>query len=340
MKFRDYIYIICMVFFMMLAYLLFDRGFNVKTKNVVEFQEKSDLSYRVYLKENNEYNRSYLGMGERYISSLVDKINVNFKYDELFSSELNGYYNYSVVAVIHGYLKNNNEDVWTKEYRLIDNKTEVINQNDVKTIKIEDLAIVDFAKYKSELATFSQKYQLDLAGYVEVLVKIKENLDFKGIDNIVEDEKEMKLMIPLSYDTFKIDLVNDNNKIDNYYDFSKRNKVNYVLLIMGAFSLSLAISFLALVIREMAFSVDARTKYARELRKILNTHDDKIVKIKRFYNKKKYNLIYVASFAELLDVYEKVRNPISYREVKKGEEAIFLIIDDDNAWIYQMKCGK
>ena len=329
-----------MIFFMIFAYLLFDRGFNVKTKNIVNYQEKSDINYRVYLKENNEYNKSYLNMGERYVASLVDKIHVDFKYDDLFSKELSGYYNYSAVATIHGYLKDSLEDVWTKEYRLIDNKTEVINQNNVKTIKIEDRVIVDFAKYRSELSSFSKKYNLDLAGYIDLSITIKENLDFEGMNDIIEDEKVMNLRIPLSYDTFKIEVKNDNNKIDNYQNFSGRNKVNYLLLIMGAFSLSLAISFLALVIREMVFSTDLRINYARELKKIITNHDDKLVKVKRFYNKKKYNLIYVDSFDELLDVYSRVGNPISYREIKKDEEATFLLIDSDNAWIYQMKAEK
>lgn len=336
MKLRDYIYIICMIFFAVLAYLLFDRGVNVRTKNIVNYQENSDIVYKVYLKENNEFNKPYLNMEERYITSLVDKINIDFNYNDLFSKEVNGYYSYSVIGTIHGYLNDINESVWDKEYKLIDNKTEVINQNNIKNIKIEDRVIIDFDKYKNELANFSKKYGLNLSGYMDVVIKVKENLNFKGIDKVIEDEKEMRLTIPLSYETFKITIDNDNNNISNYYDFSTREKLNYVLLVMGAFSLSLSISFLALVIREMVIVSDSKTKYIRELNKILNNYEDKIVKIKRFYNKKKYNLIYVDSFMELLDVYEKVGNPISYREVKKDEEAIFLIIDDDNAWIYQM----
>ena len=51
-------------------------------------------------------------------------------------------------------------------------------------------------------------------------------------------------------------------------------------------------------------------------------------------------MIYVTSFAELLDAYRRVENPISYKEVKKNEETIFLMIDDDNAWIYTLNVNK
>ena len=93
---------------------------------------------------------------------------------------------------------------------------------------------------------------------------------------------------------------------------------------------------MALTIRNMVLASKRRFDYNKELTKILDEYGDIIVNVKRFYNKKKYNLIYTGSFNELLDAYKKVGNPISFKETKKGEEAIFLMTEDDNAWIYKM----
>ena len=150
----------------------------------------------------------------------------------------------------------------------------------------------------------------------------------------------MSLIIPLSYDTFRITVNNDNNKVDKYHNFNKRNNVNYVLVIIGSIMLAFAISFMALVIREIVNNTSSKTKYMRELNSILKEYDQIIVKVKRFYNKKKYNFIYVDSFKELLDAYYKIENPICFREIKKNEEAMFMMIDEDSAWIYQMRRGK
>ena len=340
MKFRDYLYIILMLLFMIMAYLFFDRGFNVKTKEIVHYQEKSDLIYKVYLQKNDEFDTEYLKMDERYITSLVDKINFEFTYNNLFDKDVNGYYSYYVVGTLHAYLNDINESIWEKDYTLLDNKTEVINKNNVRNIEVLDRFSVDFSKYRNELANFSKKYGLELAGYLEVKIIVKENINFFGVSKIITDDNLILVNIPLTYDTFRITTNNDNNKIDSYYDFNKRNKVNYLLLIVAAFMLSMGISFLALVIRKMVFLNDDKARYIRELKRILREHDEKIVKIKRFYNKKKYNLIYVTSFDELLDVYNKVRTPISFREIKKNEEAMFILIDLDNAWIYQLKVAK
>ena len=78
MKVRNILYIILMFIFIVLAYLFFDRGLNAKTKIYVTYQEKSDISYKVYLKENDIYDKKYLNMNERYITSLVDYIDINY----------------------------------------------------------------------------------------------------------------------------------------------------------------------------------------------------------------------------------------------------------------------
>ena len=336
MKIRNIIYILLMVLFTVFAYLLFDRGFNVKTKIVVNYQEKSDLNYKVYLHDNDIYNRDYLGMNDRYITKIVDNIMVDFNYSIMFDKSISGYYTYKVIGTLVAYQDDINDSLWEKDYVLLNDQTKVLNANDLKSIEIKDGINIDYDKYIDELDKFEKGYNIDISGYLMVKVIIKENLDFSYVDKLVEDEKEIKMIIPLSYDTFKINVSNDNNNVDSFYDFSKKEPVNYLLLIIGAFSLSLGISFLALTIRNMVLFYRMVSDYQKELKMIFKDYSDIIVEVKRFYNKKKYNLIYVNNFKELLDVYNKVGNPISYKEVKKDQEAIFIIIDDDNAWIYRL----
>ena len=339
MKVRNIIYIILMAIFMIFAYFLFDRGFNVKTKIVVNYKENSDISYKVHLHDNDIYDGNYLGMNERYITKLVDNILVNFNYNILFDKDISGYYRYKVVGTLVAFQDDKNDSLWEKDYILLNDKTEVLNDN-IKSIKIIDSVNIDYDKFKEELNKFSNDYNIKVSGYLMVKIIIEENLDFFSIDKLINAEKEIKLFIPLSNDTFKIDIVNDNNNVDKYYDFSKKEPVNYLLLIIGAFSLSLGISFLALTIRNMIFEYRDEYNYKKELAKIIKGHGDILVSVKKFYSKHKYNLIYVASFEELMDAYRRVENPISYKEVKKNEETIFLMIDEDNAWIYRLLSKK
>lgn len=339
MKVRNILYIFLMIIFIVLAYLFFDRGINVKTKIFVTYQEKSDITYKVYLYDNDIYSKSYLNMNERYLANLVDDIDINFVYNSLFSKELNGYYTYSVTSALVGYTDDINESLFRKEDILL-NKTVPLNQNNLSEIKINDKVIIDYDKYFNELKKYNDEYNTKISGYLEVLLKINENLDFFGNERIIKDTKEMKLIIPLSYETFKISIQNDNNNVDKYYDFSKKEKINFIFLVIGAFCLSVGISFFALTIRNMINESHDEINYRKELKRIINNNSEILVKVKKFYSKHKYNLIYVASFAELMDAYRRVENPISYKEVKKNEETIFLMIDEDNAWIYRLVKNK
>ena len=125
MKFKNILWIILMIIFITLAYLLFDRGFNVKTKVIVNYEEKSDVIYKVYLKDNDIYNKDYLNMNEKYISKLVDKIDIDFKYNSLFDKDINGYYGYRVDSKIITYKDNINDIIWTKDYQILNNKVNV-----------------------------------------------------------------------------------------------------------------------------------------------------------------------------------------------------------------------
>ena len=219
-------------------------------------------------------------------------------------------------------------------------KANVLDANNIREINVNDSFSIDYDKYRDELLNFKKNYNIDVIGYLDVTINIKNNLQFREITKVDEKNKEIKLIIPLSYDTFKINIENDKHNLGSYYDFSKKEKVNSFLMILGAFSLSIGLSFLALTIRNMIIASKEGFNYQKELTKILEEHSDIIVNVKRFYNKKKYNLIYVDSFKELMDVHSRVGNPISFREVKKNEEAIFLMTEEDNAWIYKMTSKK
>ncbi len=336
MKTRNTIYVLCMAILALLALVCFDRGFNVKTKNIVKYQEKSDISYRVNLINNNIYKKNYLGMGERYISKYVNNIDINFNYTSLYNNYINGYYEYKTKGIVRIYDNDKKEMLFDNEYLVKDNKVVTLNQGSINEIKIFDNVIVDYNYYNNIYNEIVNNNKDNITGNLEIDFIMSFNFDFSNISNVITSEKEISMIIPLGVDSFRITMNNNYDGIDEIADYEERGSVNYFLLIVGAVFLSLAVAFLGLVIRAFVMIYERKTQYEMALSKILSEYDDIIVKVSRFYNKKKYNLIYLDSFDELLDVYKKVGSPISYREIRRGYEAIFLLIDDDNAWIYRM----
>jgi len=98
----------------------------------------------------------------------------------------------------------------------------------------------------------------------------------------------------------------------------------------------LTVTSFIMIVRQFRIIYKMESKYKRKLKSILSKYDENIVKVNKLYVNKKYNMIYVDSFDELMDVYYKKCKMISFKEVKRDSEAIFVIIDNDDAWIYRL----
>lgn len=337
MKRKNLIFIILTVIFAALSYIYIDRAINLKTRKHIDYQINSNLFYNVNLLKDDDFSFNDSNMGNRYITSLVSDIDFTFNYNKKVTEDVNGYYRYSVMGNLVAYKDDIKDKVWSNQYTILDDKVVLLDKTNLRDIKINDTFKLDFNYYKKVLEDFAKTYGVELSGYLELSFNVDENLEFKGIKDLVTDSSVFKVLVPLSGDTFKITILdNPESNTASYYEFSSRERVNYLFLVFAAFCFSIMVANLYLVIDSGVKIYSELHKYERELRDINDKYGDILVQVKRFYNKKNYNLIYVDNFKELLDVYEKVKNPIMYREVKKNIETIFLITDDDNAWICRM----
>ena len=335
MKKRMVFYTIISMVFMILSYLFIVSGIDMKTKIYVKYQQVDDISYVVNLLPNTVYENDYLNMGGNYIGSLVKDIDLDLKYNLIYARNITGYYVYNLKGTL---VASEGEDIlWEKNYDLLADKVTVLDQNKVKDIRVKDRTSIDYQKYVNEINDFNKKYNMEVSGVLLVSFKLKTTLDFTGFKNTYDDTKEVKMVIPVTNEVFKIKILDDNREFDSYNEMTNKEGVNYLFLVFGALCLSVGIAFLMVVIKNLLEINNKENKYVKELKKILNEHGDEIVNVYEFNNAKKYNLIYVDSFKELLDVYDKVDSLISFKELKKNQKAVFLIIENDNAWIYILK---
>lgn len=329
--YRSVYYAILMVLFAVLAYLFLMSGFNTKTKVYVNYEDSSDVFYNVkYI--DNQYNNLY---NDKYVSSMVDSIDINYVYNNIISEYVFGYYKYNVEGYLVTYEDEITDSLWERKYQLVDEKTVVLNKNNINNIKIDDSFKFEFKKYRDEVLKFISDSDIDVSGYMDIRINISEFLNFNSLDNEYVDNKVININIPLTDDVFKINTSNTLDK-DSYYEFTNKKAMNIVFILIGAFCLSFMLTSLVMIIRQFKIIYNKQSKYNKELNKILSKYDDCIVKVKRFYVNKKYNMIYVSSFSELMDVYNKKNKMISFKEIKRNSEAIFVIIDEDDAWIYKL----
>ena len=313
--YRSIYYVILMVVFGIFAYLFLVSGFNTKTKVYVNYDDSSDVFYNVkYI--DNQYNNLY---NDKYVSNLVDYIDINYVYNNIISEYVSGYYKYSIDGYLITYEDDITDALWERKYELVKEKSIVLDKNNINNIKIDDSFKFDFRKYRDEIYKFINDYDIDISGYMNIRVNISEFLNFNSLDNDYADNKVININIPLTDDIFKINTSNTLDK-DSYYEFTSKKAMNIVFLVIGALCLSFMLTSLVMIIRQFKLIYNKQSKYNRELNKILSRYDDCIVRVKRFYVYKKYNMIYVDSF----------------KEIKRNSESIFVLIDEDDAWIYKL----
>ena len=321
-----------MVLYGVLAYVFLDSGFNTKTKLYVNYEDNSQVFYDVGYLELGYNNQVSNG---KYVADMIDYIDFNYIYNNILSEYVTGYYRYNVEGYLVAYENDITDSLWERKYILSNEKTVLLDKNNINNIKVEDTFRVDFKKYRDEIREFTDNYNIDVSGYLHIRINILEFLNFNSLDNEYADNKVITINIPLTDDIFKININNIEDN-DSYYEFSSKVSMNIIFLVIGAFCFSLSLTILVMVIRQFKLIYNKQTAYNKELKRILSKYDDCIVRVEKFYVNKKYNMIYVDNFLELMDIYDKKNKMISFKEVKRGSESIFVIIDDDNAWIYKL----
>jgi hypothetical protein len=81
---------------LLLLILIASFAFTFKKTYKVHYSEKSNIDYKVYLKENSFYSEKYLGKNKKYIASLIKNIDTDFDYTFKVDDNLDLKYSYYV----------------------------------------------------------------------------------------------------------------------------------------------------------------------------------------------------------------------------------------------------
>lgn len=302
------LYVLLTALFSIFTYIFLYQGFNLQTKIYIQYQEKSSYNYDYILKENK-----------------IENIKIKYNYNNTFSENISGYYKYNIKLEL---LYNENNILTKKEYTLLNDNIKVINNN-TNTINISDTIDLEYDYYKNIINNISK----ETTGNLKLIINIYNYVNFTSIKGDYPLENIIIFEIPFEENPQVLgNNINNKNKLS---DFSTTQNANYLNIFIGLICLSLTISFLILVIKMYIFAYKKEQKYKQNIKEILKKHDNKIVNIKKFHNMKKYNIIYVDSLEELLELQKKYNTIINYSKVNR--KAIFLIVNEKNAWIYIFK---
>ena len=302
-----------------------------KSGVIMDYTSSGNLDYKVYLKQNDFIDNSYLNAGEAYILDLIDHIEISSLYSFKSTVKTNVTGTNKLVAKLKVYYKestdkNNNPEVMTKE-KVLDEKVMSFNDSNYASVGAYDLYLTD---YLNMVKDFQNQVKIAVDGYLEV----SEVSDFSGTVGgaSYNDTYSNTIKIPLSSSVVKIESSISKPKTKSVYesDLVKTNKTVMSYIVIANIITFIIICFL---LRKL-FTFTNKTEYERELNKILKNYDDIIVNTSTIVDVSRYRIIEINEFKEILNLSRELLLPIMNYEMKKGEETWFYVIKDDILYRY------
>ena len=290
-------------------------------ESVVNYNETGDIDYKVYLKDNSFYNDKYLGKDMQYVASLIDKININYKFNMKSDNNLNYDYKYNIKADLLITDPNDNNKILYK-------KTNVLRSDKKNKGEFN----INYDEYNSYVNSFKKTYALSVKSKLVVTMEISTKAKSKILKDDFEKVNKLSLAIPLSEQT--IDIGIDTSSINNAGTLDK----NYISQIKKPFVLVLGfivgILSLALLYISLYTLFSGRSKidvYNSTISKILKEYDRAIVSSKSIatINEEDYNVVKVDSIDELLDAHDTTLQPILYSELVENEVSCFILLNNN-----------
>jgi len=303
---------------------------------VLNYNSNPSLDYKVYLKPNKFYEKSYLEKDKKYLSSIIDYVDVNFNYLFNATKKLNTNYYYSVDAKISSDFDLNGvtAELWSKSYNLIPTKNLTSN---LSSFRISENLNIDYGKYDKLAKQFKEEYGVSADTKLTITININSSSKLQGYTSNISDKKTITMVMPLNKAVTDVTVSGvqpTTNNITNTVIPEK--KTNYVLLMTSIVLLVASLPTCIITFYKL-FKITNVSQYIVQQKRILKNYGDIIAEVTTKPDLKDIKVIRVKEFEDLINIEEELRVPILYYELKDKDESWFVINTTGQAYLYVLK---
>lgn len=322
-KQRVILYSVLFIFLLCLGLLFLYKTIDIKREKVIAYNEIGTLDYKVYLKENDFYQESYLEENMYYIASLIKNIDIDLNYNFEIDTNVDMSFDYDIIGKLVILEGQNKNKLYEREYEL--KTVEAATRENQKNNNIHDTLSIDYDYYNDLANKFKSTYGIDAASQLEIYININKNIS-KEKDIDLKESKQMVMTIPLTQKTLDIKI--DDTGIKNSNQMISKSKISFSNIIFGIlfiidFPILIYVLFklmLLLLILKPKYS-----KYDKYIKKLLNEYDRLIVETPTEPILENKSIIKINKFEELLDVRDNIKRPIMHYNIVKHHKCYFYI---------------
>ncbi len=315
------------------CFLLASKSFSYKTPKIINYNESGSLDYKVYLKENDFYEKDYLEKNMIYVANLIDNINIDFNYDFNIEENSNIDFTYQVLGDLIISNQSGNSNFLEKTYVLSEQRNSKLS--DAKELNIRENIIIDYDYYNSIANDYKSSYAVDTNSYLKVYLRINK----KGSDELldIDENSDISLTIPLSQRAVEIALNSKDSDSNSKAISDSKLEFNSTIFIIEVVFIIIAILSLVKILKLLVLLTVRKNAYDKYVGKLLREYDRLIVETTTGFDMSHCNIIKVKNFEELLDVRDNLKLPIMYYNVVKHSKCHFYIKNNSDIYLVTIK---
>ena len=316
------------------SFFLMYKSFTFNQEEYINYTEKTNLDYKVYLKENKFYEEKYLDKGMLYVASLIDHIDIDFLYNFNIDEKVDLDFKYNITGVLSITDSDGKNVYLTKDYKLLDDKSFKLEGQD-RTIT--ENIVIDYGAYNKLANSFKSTYGLDTASKLTIYLNIDKNAANQDIKD-VEKANNMLIEIPLSQRSVSISM--DYKDINRNSSLVKKSSVtvnNIAFIILGVVLFGLAIFALIRLLKLLGLMNPKKSAYDKYVAKMMRQYDRLIVVHYTCPDLSNYNVVKIKEFNELLDMRDNLKVPIMFYNVTDHQKSYFYIVNNNDLYLLVLK---
>ena len=138
-------------------YLVFE-AFNIGKRTTVNYTEIGNANYSVIYNKTDDYANNNMSENMKYISSLINKIKINYDYNIKFSNNINYNLKYSVKALLTITDPDDDTQILKQDEDTLVKDTKVSTSNNILSFSTD--TNIDYNKYNQYVINYKNNYSI------------------------------------------------------------------------------------------------------------------------------------------------------------------------------------
>ncbi len=301
----------------------------------VSYAEDGRVNTQVLLADNSFYDEQYLDSNHAYVSSLIKTVETEFKYGLIMDADTVKYkYSYTIDATVKVIDRDSKAPLYDPSFVLKEVKDA---ESSDKQLTVSEKFGIDYAHYNKIADDFVNAFGVNdataalvLRMNVSVIGECEEFADDKSNNYILE------VNIPLLRQTVKF-TTSSSVPTEEQQILACDSELKSVLCVLWRVLGVLSVLMCAWV---FIFTVKTRDKhidYARKVQKLLSNYKSYIHRVENMVSFDGYNTLKVVTFEELLEIGDKLQNPVlMYENEDKTKSSFFIATCNNLVYLYEI----